>query len=238
MIEAVLNVMKAALLPVNMPFTILLGGVTLYWLLVIAGALDFELGGHDIDVDTGGHAGDVSGGHEVDGGHAAHDGHDIHHGTGVFQGFLQFLHIGDAPLMIVLSIMSVLGWMFAMLANVSFNAGNSLLIGLGLVVPNLVFTCVATNIIMRPIANFVRSLNQDAEKAPPIVGLVAEVTTSEVTEKFGMGLVHIKGAPLAIQIRNLREDKFGKGERVLVIQEDRQNHTFEVVKYNQTELEA
>lgn len=233
-----MNVLKAALLPVNMPFTILMGGVTLYWLLVILGALDLELGGHDIDVNTGGDGGDVHVGHDVHGGHAAHDGHDMNHSPGVFQGLLQFLHIGDAPLMVVLSIMSVLGWMFAMFSNVAFNHGNSLLIGFGLVLPNAIFTCIATNIIMRPIAKFVRSLNQDAEKAPPIVGLMAEVTTSEVTQRFGMGLVHIKGAPLAIQIRNLRGEKIDKGERVLVIEENRKDNTFEVVKYNQTELEA
>lgn len=238
MIEAVWNVIKAAMLPVNLPFTIFLGGVTLYWLLVILGAMDFEFGGHDLDIDAGGDGADVHAGHDADGGDGAHDAHDVHHSPGLFQGFLQFLHIGDAPLMVVLSIMSVIAWMFAMLTNVYFNPGSSVLFGLGLLLPNAVVTCVATNIIMRPIAKFVRSLNQDAEKAPPIVGLVAEVTTSEVTQKFGMGLVHIKGAPLAIQIRNHRGDKIDKGERVLVIDEDKKNNTFEVVKYKQTELEV
>jgi len=231
MIEAVWNVAKAALLPINLPFTVLIAGVAFYWLLVVLGTLDFEFGGHDVDLG-GGDGADAHAGH----GHEAHA--DAAYDPGVFQGFLQFLHIGDAPVMVVLSVMAIIAWVFAMLANILFNSGSSLLFAAALLVPNAIFTVVSTHYIMRPVAKFIRSLNEDAEKAPPVVGLVAEVTTSEVTAKFGLALVQIKGAPLAIQIRNTRGEKIGKGERVLVIDEDKKNNTFEVVKYNQTELEV
>jgi len=53
MIEAVWNVAKAALLPINLPFTVLIAGVAFYWLLVVLGTLDFEFGGHDVDLGGG-----------------------------------------------------------------------------------------------------------------------------------------------------------------------------------------
>jgi hypothetical protein len=233
MIESVWVVLKAALLPINMPFTILLGVVVLYWLLVILGALDFDMGGHDVDVSMDGH--DIDAGHDADAGsHDVGDGHSIT----AFQSMLQFLHIGDAPMMIVVSVMAVIAWGVAVLSNVYLNPGGSWLLALVYLVPNGVFTVVATHYLLRPLAKAMRSMNEDQEKSPPVVGRVAEVTTSEVTEKFGMALLQVKGAPLAIQIRSTKGEPIKKGDQVLVINEDRKNNTFEVVKYQQTELEV
>lgn len=232
MLDAIWNVTRVALLPINLPLTAALAAALIYWLMVLLGALDFELGGHDVDLHADSH---------VDVGHDAHGHADHHHevhAPGAFSAFLQFLHIGDAPMMVVLSVMALLAWAFAMLANVYLNQGNSLLFAGALLVPNGIFTVISTHYLLKPVAKFIRSLNEDAEKAPPMVGQVGEVTTSEVTDKFGMALVHIKGAPVAIQIRNTRGDVIKKGERVLVIGEDKKNNCFEVVKYNQTELEA
>lgn len=239
MIESAWVVLKAAVLPINMPFTILLGLVLLYWMMVILGGLDFDMGGHDVDLDVGSHDVDVHAGHDidhdVDGGH-----HDIAHGhePGAFQSMLQFLHIGDAPVMIVVSVMGLIAWAFAILANVYLNPGNSWIRALVFLVPNGIFTIVSTHYLLRPLARAMRKMNDGAEKSPPVVGQVAEVTTSEVTGKFGMALLHIKGAPLAIQVRSAKEEVIKKGDRVLVIDENKKNNTFEVVKYKQTELEV
>jgi len=231
MLDAIWNVGKASSLLVNLPITAALVAAFLYWLLVLLGALDFELGGHDVDIHTDGHLG---GGHDAD---VHHDHHQEIHSPGAISSFLQFLHIGDAPMMVVLSAMALLAWAFAVIANVYLNQGSSLLVASVLLLPNGIFTIVATHYLLKPVAKFIRSLNEDAEKAPPMVGQVGEVTTTEVTDKFGMALVHIKGAPVAIQIRNYKGDLIKKGDRVLVIEEDKKNHNFEVVIYNQTELE-
>ncbi len=231
MFEAIWDVAKAALLPINMPFSILLVVVIFYWLLVILGALDFDMGGHDVHVDAGSHDVGGHGGHDADAG--AHG-----HNAGVFQSMLQFLHIGDAPVMIVVSVMAVISWGVAVLSNVYFNPGNSWLLALVYLVPNGIFTVVSTHYLLRPVAKAMRAMNEDQEKAPPVVGQVAEVTTSEVTEKFGMALVQVKGAPLAIQVRSTKGEPIQKGDQVLVIDENKKNNTFEVVKYKQTELEV
>lgn len=141
-------------------------------------------------------------------------------------------------MMVVLSVLILLGWSFAITSNVILNQAGSQLFAAALLIPNAIFTIIATHIILKPVAKFIRSLNEDAEKAPAMIGQVGEVTTSEVTDKFGMALVHIKGAPLAIQVRHKREEKIQKGDRVLVIGEDKENNTFEVIKYKQSELEA
>lgn len=234
MIESVWVVLKAAFLPINMPFTILLGVVVLYWLLVILGALDFDMGGHDVDVHVDGHDMDVDASHDADAGSHHADAHQV----GAFQSMLQFLHIGDAPMMIVVSTMAVIAWGIAVLSNVYLNPGSSWLLALLFLLPNAVITVVLTHFLLRPLAKAMRAMNSDQEKSPPVVGQVAEVTTSEVTEKFGMALVQIKGAPLSIQVRSTKGEPIKKGDQVLVIDEDKKKNTFEVVKYKQTELEV
>ena len=232
--EAIWNVISIGLQPVNIPLTAALGAALAYWVLVLLGALDFELGGHDVDIHTDGH---MDAGHDADVHHHDH-AQDAAHAPGALQAFLQFLHIGDAPMMVVLSVLILLGWSFAITSNVILNQAGSQLFAAALLIPNAIFTILATHIILKPVAKFIRSLNEDAEKAPAMIGQVGEVTTSEVTDKFGMALVHIKGAPLAIQVRHKRDEKIQKGDHVLVIGEDKENNTFEVIKYKQSELEA
>lgn len=237
MIESVWVVLKAALLPINMPFTVALVVILLYWMLVIVGALDFDTG-HDVHLDMDGHVGgDAHGGHDIDGSHdGGHEGTGSHSITG-FQAALHYLHIGDTPTMVVISVMSLLAWVFAILLNVYLNPSNSLFLAAAYLVPNAVLTTISAHYVLKPVSKLMRKLNDDGDKAPPMIGLVGEVTTSEVTPKFGMALMQVKGAPLSVQIRSNKGELIKKGDQVLVIDEDRKNNTFEVVKYKQTELE-
>ena len=219
-----------ALRPVNLPFTVMMAVVTFYWILVGLGALDFhsepalDMGdvGHDVHVD--GHA-DVHHGGEV-----SHDVHDV----GAVKSVLQFLHFGDMPSMIIISVMALSFWTCSMLGNHYFNSDGSFLRTIVLFLPNLVITGFVTKVATLPLKKLFKELNRDVEEYRPVVGRTCTILTSEVTDRFGQAQVDTSGAPIVINVRTYGETTFSKGESALIIKEDKENNVFTVAKLTTT----
>jgi hypothetical protein len=213
--------------PVNLPFTAMMVMVTLYWVLVALGALDFhsepslEVGHIDHDVQVDGH-GDVT-----TGGEAAHD-------IGAVKSILHFLHFGDVPSMIVVSVMALSFWTGSMLGNHYFNSEGSFLRTVALFLPNLVVTALVTKAATMPLKKLFNALNRDVEEHMPVVGRTCTILTSEVTDRFGQAQVDTSGAPIVINVRAYGEAAFSKGESALIIKEDKENNIFTVAKLTTT----
>lgn len=218
-----LEVLREAVAPVNLPFTILLGLVVGYWLLVSIGLLDM-----DADATPDFHA-DV---HLPHGGGASH-AVDLHGASEGFQGTvksaLQFLNIGNVPAMIVLSIMSLSFWTWSMIGNHYFNEGSAMR-ALVLFAPNLVLTILLTKLLTSPLKRLFQTLNREYEEHKPVVGRTCMITTNEVTDKFGQAQIDTSGAPLLINVRTFGDTILKKGESALIIKEDKENNIYTVAK--------
>lgn len=223
MLEFIYEVLR----PVNLPFTALMVMVTFYWLLVLLGALDFDsepgldLHSHDVHVNG------AVGAHDVD--HVAHveGGHDL----GAIKSVLQFLNFGNVPSMIVVSILVLSLWTLSLISNRIFNPG-SILIALGLLVPNLIVAALITKAATTPLKHLFTALNKDYDEHKPVVGRTCTILTSEVTDKFGQAEIETSGSPLVINVRTYGEATFAKGESALIIKEDKANNLFTVAKLN------
>jgi hypothetical protein len=215
--------------PVNLPFTALMGVVTCYWLLVLLGALDFDsepsldLHSHDVHVHG------AVGAHDVDHATPHVDAHDI----GAVKSLLQFLNFGNVPSMIVVSILVLSMWTISMFSNRLYNPG-SILIALGLLVPNLIITALITKVATTPLKHLFTALNKDYDEHKPVVGRTCMILTSEVTDKFGQAQIDTQGSPLVINVRTYGDATFAKGESALIIKEDKENNLFTVAKLTST----
>ncbi|HEY1172764.1 MAG TPA: hypothetical protein VGH19_15460 [Verrucomicrobiae bacterium] len=215
MIVSTWELFRDSLAWINLPFTVMLGGVVLYWLLVLIGMIDIDLPFFDGGDGVGDAAGGTEGGGEDE---------------GVLQPVLKFLNIGEAPAMSVVTIMVLCMWIFAILVNRFFNPDHTVLMALGLFVPNLLVTAIITHFVAKPFAKMNRYLNTDYDKAPPMVGLVGTVMTSELDGKFGTINIDIKGAPLTVQARSENGKIYKQGDRVQVVREDKSSGIYFVVR--------
>jgi hypothetical protein len=214
--EPLRDVLHASLALHNLPFTVLLIIVVGYWLLVCIGFLDHQTADASLDVDGPG---------------------DLHADPGAFHSILSFLHAGEAPIMAVLSILVLCAWSFSLLINHYLNPGGNLLLATGLLIPNLLVSLLLTRVFTKPLRVAFKALNKDYDQAEPIVGQVCLVTTSEVSNKFGQATLETRGAPLTLQIRIAEGDRLQRGDRALIIGEDKDNHLFRVVRYQEPKLE-
>jgi Inner membrane protein YqiJ, N-terminal len=191
---------------INLPFTIFLTLIFLYWVGVVLGALDIELFDFDIDTDA-----------EVDGSPSG----------SAFMGILQFLNIGEIPIMIVVSILVFLLWAISILANHYFNPSYSLIWGSALLIPNLLVSVLVAKIFTKPISALFSQLEKRQEIKTALYKM-AIVTTSKITESFGQVEISTDGSPITVNARTENGLILNKGDRVVIYNQDKENGIFYV----------
>ncbi|TLD69306.1 hypothetical protein FEM03_18205 [Phragmitibacter flavus] len=171
----------------NLPVTMLLGMVTMYWLLVIVGILDNDFeGGVDGDVSNHG----TLGGAGMSGGPESKKG-----------GILNF---GHAPLSIVGSFLAIFMWLISLWGNFYLNGepgDRSLILAAVLLVPNGVISLLLTRVAVMPFDRLFKAMHEGSTEAEEIVGRKGRVASVQVDERYGQVEVVTNSAPLLVNAR-------------------------------------
>lgn len=199
---------------VNLPVTIMMGMVVLYWSMVILGvlgmdAIDFDLGVDadlDLDLDPGIDAEPAS----------------------AFSEVLGFLHLGEVPAMIVGSLLVFLMWILTVLSNHYLNSEQSLILGLLFALPNLFISVMVTKAFLWPFLNVFKTDQTTVETRENMIGVKGVVMTSEVTGTFGQLEIQIDGPPVVINARTNDGEKLAKGDYAKIVAYNLANDTFTV----------
>ena len=191
---------------INFPFSLLMVLIALYWIFALLGVLDLEVlefMGPDLDLEI-----------DVDAeGHATAKG-----GVG---GVAGFLHLGEAPLTVVLSLLTTFMWSISMFSNRYFNSGDSLLLGLAFLIPNFIVSITATGIAVIPVASFFRKLNGEANVIKNATGQLCTVLTTRVDHVSGQAEVTTGGAPITVNARTASEgETLTKGQKAVVVRKN------------------
>lgn len=208
------ELLAESLRPVNLPFTILLGGVIVYWLLVALGTVGIDLGA---DADTDADLGSDGGGH------------------GALISIFEFLNLGEVPLTMVLSVYALCLWTFSMIANFYW-AGESW--GRTLIALAAIFVAgaIVTRYITLPFRPLMRALNSQGVKHIPVVGRTCQITTTEANSSFGQAQIETKGAPILINVRTMSEAPLPRGSTGLIVKSDPEKELYYIVEVSPDRL--
>lgn len=188
-----------------LPSTLLVLLIVAYGVLVILGALDFELFDFDLDFDA-----------------------DADVGAFSSIGFvtLKFLNVGDLPVMIWLCIYGLVWWVLSLILWMVFDQNSvdprtTLLLG-----RNIVVSMLLTKFLTQPLANIFakpsRHLPED------LIDRECEISTFRATEDFGQAKCQTEAAPLILDVK-VREGELSKGQRALIIDYDSESRIYYVV---------
>jgi hypothetical protein len=175
---------EQAILPYNLPFTLLLGLVVFYWLLTLIGAVGIDSLDPHHDVggdDASGHLSDIPG------------------------AMLRVVNAGFVPLTVVLSILILMMWVGSITLNFYFNPGQSWLLAAGFLIVAFVLAVIATKILTQPLVPLMRRL-KEAENVAPVIGEVGIVRSIEMDSKFGQVEVERSGGATALLNARLGAD--------------------------------
>ncbi len=218
------EIFQEALKGYNLPLTILLGVIGLYWVIAMFGLIDHDTvdgvmgfdgldgaDGHDI----GGHDGDIGDAGDGD----AHGDVDSSSGN-AFHAVMQFLGVGDAPFTFVISVFVVFLWGGNIAANLYLNDAESTSRANLLLVGVVVVAFMLTKLTIRPLRPLMKMMRNN-EVHKPLAGQSGTVRSTQLTEEYGQVEVIEKGASLLINAR-LSEgcDPVPRGTEVLIVAKD------------------
>ncbi len=206
---------EQAIIYYNLPLTILLGFVVVFWLLSLLGTVDLDT--LDIDLNTEVNAdADV----DVNGSDGAADG--------FFGSLLRFVNAQDVPVMVILSLLTLLMWGIGILGNFYLNPGESGLLALGFLFINFIISVLLVKAITEPLRPFMRAIKNDQEHQEPLVGLSGTVKSRSLDSDFGQVEVpRDKGAPALLNaILPEGRETLQRGDRILVIDFDKERDKY------------
>lgn len=187
---------REAILPYNLPLTILLGLMVSFWLFNLLGGMGTDSPDSDANVDV-----------------------DAHFGIGgVMSTFLKSVNAGAIPLTIALSILILMVWVAAILLNYYFNPDHKPLPAAGLAFAAFLLGAVATKVLTQPLVPFMRRLKA-AEDAAPVVGEIGVVRSIQLDESYGqVEVTRRDGAPAVLNARlNDGSGPLERGTRVVIV---------------------
>lgn len=193
-----LELIEQALLPFNLPLTIALGVVVLFWLVVLLGFVGIET----FDVDLTPEVMDA-------------DAFSLPELIG------KITNAADIPVTIIVSLYTLFLWMASVLGNYYLNPAQSNLIGLGILGGGLFLSLLMTKAITQPLVPMMRRM-RDSEKAPPVIGQAGVVRSLEVDGTYGQVLVERDGGAPALLVCRTSDGAapIPRGTEVLVIDHD------------------
>ncbi len=193
-----LELWQQALLPFNLPLTVALGLVLLFWLLVMLGAMGVD----SLNVEASADLGDS-------------DGFSLPDAIG------KMTNAADIPVTIVLSLFILFLWGGSVIGNFYLNPEGSNLLGMGILVGGVVISIALTKLVTQPLVPLMRGM-REAEKAPPVIGQSGIVRSGEVDATWGQVLVEREGgAPALLLCRTAAGvPPIPRGTEVLVVSHD------------------
>ncbi len=208
-------------------FTVLLGVVIMYWMLVIMGVFDMDVLDFDFDLDV-----DADVDLDVDAGTDVGDA-DAHH-SGI-SGIFAFFGLVGAPVTVITSFIVIWCWMLCLLYATYIVP----------IIPDLGFTWAISIVAM--FVAFIASLYLTQFSIKPIqplfehegkalgnkdiVGQLCEIITGKVDEKFGQARYNKDGAGLVIEVRNTSGATLKKGNKALIVGYSAEKMTYRVEPY-------
>lgn len=191
-------------------FTGLVMFVTLYWVVSLLGMADMdtvELG------ESGGEVADLS-------------------SAGFFTGLMLKFGLYGVPLIIILSLVSLIGWLLSYLytsfLHQNFDSGILYYVfGTGALIFVLVVSMWLTGMIISPIRKNIAKIPK--RNSSNNVGKVAVVRTLSVTDKHGEAVLNDGGAGLILKIRSeINDNSLKQGDKVLLVEYLDETNTYRV----------
>ncbi|NLF30317.1 MAG: DUF1449 family protein [Planctomycetes bacterium] len=217
--------LQFAFLPATAVFSLLLGVVLLYWLVVIVGLLDTDFLNIDLhtDGDLGdvGDAGDVDVDADVDVGEAGDLGD-------VFHAMLSFFYVGRIPVTVLVTLMVFSLWILAMAANHAVNPTGGLLLGLPIAAGSFVASLFVVKVLGWPFAKLYRAMDGSRDGLKNVTGKLCVLLTAVGPGRTGQAQVATAGAPAVVNV--IVEDgvTLERGSEAVVLEYRKASHVYVV----------
>lgn len=218
-----LDIFHAAFSWPNLPATILLLLVGMYWVVFLIGLVDFSTFDISIDTDVDIDA-DIDVETEVD-----LDADGSVDGPGAFARVLGFFNLGSVPLTVWLSFFALLFWAASMMMN-HYLTDLSLIAGYALLIPIALVLAFINKFLTWPFKKLFKALNEFA-KPVEMIGKICKVTLSVDGDSTGQAEVFVDGDYFKIRVKT-EEKAIASGEQAVIYQHEKDTDIYFIEPFN------
>ena len=223
--------------PGMLPFTVLLGLVVVYWLIVIMGVIDIDFldfgdFGLDSVLDSAGEGVAEGVTDAITEGGAPTDSAALG-SSGALHSVLNFLNLGRVPVTVIASFLSLKMWVFAYLYHYYIFPKLSLgvpavIISIGLFSVIFIVSLFLTGLTTRPFRKIFHHATTRGHHN--LTGKICKIKTTEVTADFGQAELRVDSSFLLLSVRCTDGTRFIKGDEAVITFYNTEKDVYEIKK--------
>ncbi len=200
----------------------------LFWCTTMLGLIDIDFLDFHHDV------GDFVGDHGTFDAHSSANHHDLSHANSI-GGLLLKFGLDGVPVTVIISLLAVIGW-FVSYYIVHFTFGYlpfewlRYVAGIPVFAASLYVAIKVTAVLIKPLKPLFKQINQEPLHKQ-VLGQVAVVRSSKITQDFGEAVLDDGGAGLLLKVRcgDKDEGKFKKGDAVVLLEYQENSNAYRVI---------
>lgn len=210
----------------NAIMTLLTGLSLLYWLftMLLGDGFDFgtdasiEFDGmalHELDADT-----------DIDSEADTNTDHDSHTEPSFLTKAAEFINIGKAPLMVIVTLFKFIGWIITIISSILFKLTDYGWKSVIILVPVFILTYLLMHYVTIPIVKLYNNLGYTGEEPHDYLGRTAKMKSTIQGEKLGFAEVKINKDIIRLYVKSNDGSLIKYGEDIIIIGEDQDKKYF------------
>lgn len=194
----------------NAIMSLLLGMSLLYWIftMLMGDGFDFgtdasvEFDGVDIqDIDVDPDA-------------------EFHVEPSFFAKTIEFINIGKAPMMVIITLFQLIGWIITMISSNIFDLNSYGWKSVLVLIPIIILTYLLMHYVTIPVVRLYKNIGYMGEEAHDYLGRTAKMKSTIQGESLGLAELIINKDSIKIYVKSANGSKIMYGDEIIIINED------------------
>jgi hypothetical protein len=194
----------------NAIMTLLTGLSLLYWLFTMLMGDGFDFGGTDVDANfEGADVQDIEGDSTIDG--------DAE--PSFITKAMDFINIGKAPLMVIVTLFKFIGWLITIATSILFHLGSYGWKSVWILIPILVLTYFLMHYVTIPVVKLYQKVGYSGEDALEFLGRTGKMRSSIKGESIGAVELLIQQDVIRLNVKSVDGSEIRYDDEVTIVDE-------------------
>ncbi|MBE8719883.1 hypothetical protein [Sphingobacterium pedocola] len=207
----------------NAIMTVLTGLSLLYWLLTMFLGDGFDFGDANIDIDfDGADIQDIDAPDDLD---AEADAQ-----PSFLSKAMDFINIGKAPLMVIVTLFKFIGWMITIASSFAFNLSSYGWKSVFILLPIFLLTYFLMHYVTVPVVKLYKNVGYLGEEALDFLGRTGKMRSTIQGESVGSAELVVDKDVIRLNVKSRNGEKINYGDDIIVIDETPNKKYYYVTK--------